>query len=175
MSMRVTVRIDDRALKPLALDSTADIGRQVHARLLRTEALAVGFAPVDTGNPRLRIHNRRASARRVDDRLGHRGGGGVRDVDPQGGAGVSARHRPHRQSSRGPAPVPAVGAAASLRLTGPPGFNHGGDRQANRALYVIVLYRMSCNPSTRAYAESSTADGLSTDVSRPPRPLGQAE
>ncbi|SEG99298.1 hypothetical protein SAMN05444920_112347 [Nonomuraea solani] len=33
--------------------------------------------------------------------------------------------------------------------------------RTNRALYVIVLSRMSCDPSTRTYVERRTTDGLS--------------
>ncbi|GAA4519105.1 MULTISPECIES: IS110 family transposase [Nonomuraea] len=56
----------------------------------------------------------------------------------------------------GVSPVPASsGKTRRHRL------NRGGDRQANRALYVIVLSRMSCDPSTRAYVERRTTDGLS--------------
>jgi transposase len=55
----------------------------------------------------------------------------------------------------GTSPVPASsGKTRRHRL------NHGGDRQANRALYVIVLSRMSCEPRTRAYVERRTAEGL---------------
>ena len=36
-----------------------------------------------------------------------------------------------------------------------------GDRQANRALYVIALNRMRIDPVTRAYAERRRAQGLS--------------
>ncbi|MFD0479844.1 transposase [Nonomuraea thailandensis] len=56
----------------------------------------------------------------------------------------------------GVSPVPASsGKTRRHRL------NRGGDRQANRALYVVVLSRMSCDPSTRAYVERRTTDGLS--------------
>lgn len=56
----------------------------------------------------------------------------------------------------GVSPVPASsGKTRRHRL------NHGGDRQANRALYVVVLSRMSCDPSTRAYVQRRTAEGLS--------------
>jgi hypothetical protein len=36
----------------------------------------------------------------------------------------------------------------------------GGDRQANRALYMIVLTRMGRDPATRAYVERRTTEGL---------------
>ena len=44
----------------------------------------------------------------------------------------------------------------SLRL------NRGGDRNANAALYQIVLARMSSDPQTRNYVQRRRAEGLST-------------
>ncbi|MGQ0434505.1 MAG: IS110 family transposase [Microthrixaceae bacterium] len=40
-------------------------------------------------------------------------------------------------------------------------LNRGGDRQANSALWTIVLVRMGTDPRTKAYVEKRTADGLS--------------
>jgi transposase len=40
-------------------------------------------------------------------------------------------------------------------------LNRGGDRQANAALWRIVITRMSSDPRTRAYVERRTAEGLS--------------
>lgn len=56
MSVKVTVRIDESALRGLALDPGEEIGRQVHARVVRTQALARLYAPVDTGRLRSAIH-----------------------------------------------------------------------------------------------------------------------
>src|SRR5205823_10437380 len=41
-------------------------------------------------------------------------------------------------------------------------LNRGGDRQANSALWTIVLTRMSCDPRTRAYVARRTAEGKTT-------------
>ena len=41
-------------------------------------------------------------------------------------------------------------------------LNRGGDRQANAALYRIVLTRMSSDPETRNYVRRRRAEGLST-------------
>jgi transposase len=38
-------------------------------------------------------------------------------------------------------------------------LNRGGDRQANSALWTIVITRMSCDPRTRAYVARRTAEG----------------
>jgi transposase len=54
------------------------------------------------------------------------------------------------------APIPASsGKRARHRL------NRGGDRQANHALWRIVITRMSSHPATRAYVERRTEEGLS--------------
>jgi transposase len=56
----------------------------------------------------------------------------------------------------GVAPVPASsGKTTRCRL------NRGGDRQANHALWRIVITRMSSHPPTRAYVERRTQEGLS--------------
>jgi transposase len=55
----------------------------------------------------------------------------------------------------GAAPVPASsGKTTRHRL------NRGGNRQANHALWRIVIVRMSSDPATRAYVERRTAQGL---------------
>jgi hypothetical protein len=41
-------------------------------------------------------------------------------------------------------------------------LNRGGDRQANHALWRIVLVRVHCDPRTRAYVARRRAEGLST-------------
>jgi transposase len=54
------------------------------------------------------------------------------------------------------APIPASsGKTIRHRL------NPAGDRQANHALWRIVITRMSSHPPTRAYVERRTAEGLS--------------
>jgi transposase len=56
----------------------------------------------------------------------------------------------------GAAPLPASsGRTQRHRL------NRGGDRQANAALYRIVLGRLRWNPHTRAYVARRTTEGLS--------------
>ncbi|WP_338058127.1 transposase [Streptomyces cavernae] len=46
--------------------------------------------------------------------------------------------------------------SASYRL------NRGGDRQANRALHMIVLVRMRHDPRTRDYVARRTLEGFKT-------------
>ena len=56
----------------------------------------------------------------------------------------------------GVAPIPASsGKTQRYRL------NRGGDRDANRALYLLAIGRMRWDPTTRAYVERRTAEGLS--------------
>ncbi|WP_246003271.1 IS110 family transposase [Nocardia tenerifensis] len=56
----------------------------------------------------------------------------------------------------GTAPIPASsGKTQRHRL------NRGGDRQANAALYRVVLCRLRHDPRTRAYAEKRSTEGLS--------------
>ena len=55
----------------------------------------------------------------------------------------------------GAAPIPASsGRTHRHRL------NRGGDRNANNALYVVVLGRMRYDARTRAYVERRTHEGL---------------
>jgi transposase len=76
---------------------------------------------------------------------------------------VSAGDNPGRLRSEaafamlcGVAPLPASsGKTQRHRL------NRGGDRQANAALYRVVLCRLRWDPATRAYAERRTAGGKS--------------
>lgn len=76
---------------------------------------------------------------------------------------VTAGENPHRLRSEaafamlcGAAPLPASsGRTHRHRL------NRGGDRQANAALYRIVLCRLRWDPRTRAYAHRRTTEGMS--------------
>jgi hypothetical protein len=76
---------------------------------------------------------------------------------------VAAGDRPERLRSEaawahmcGVAPVPASsGKTRRHRL------NRGGNREANHALWRIVITRMSAHPATRAYVERRAKEGLS--------------
>ena len=58
----------------------------------------------------------------------------------------------------GVTPIPTGSGKTSGRVR----LNRGGDRQANAALYRIVLTRMSSDPQTRNYVRRRRAEGLST-------------
>ena len=76
---------------------------------------------------------------------------------------IAAGDHPHRLRSEaawahlcGAAPIPASsGKVRRNRL------NPGGNREANHALWRIVITRMSSHPATRAYAARRTEEGLS--------------
>ena len=76
---------------------------------------------------------------------------------------VTAGNNPDRLRSEaafamlcGAAPLPASSGRTNRHR-----LNRGGDRQANAALYRIVLTRLRHDPRTRAYAERRTTEGLS--------------
>ncbi|MCY1145777.1 IS110 family transposase [Actinoplanes sp. Pm04-4] len=56
----------------------------------------------------------------------------------------------------GTAPLPASSGKTRRRR-----LNRGGDRQANAALYRVVLSRLRWDPDTQAYARRRTTEGLS--------------
>ncbi len=82
-------------------------------------------------------------------------------VDTAAALLVAAGDNPDRLRSEaawahlcGVAPIPASsGKVTRWRL------NRGGDRQANSALWVIVITRMNSDPRTRAYVTRRLEDG----------------
>lgn len=76
---------------------------------------------------------------------------------------VTAGDNPERLHSEagfahlcGVAPVPASSGRTNRHR-----LNRAGDREANRALYIIVLGRLRYDARTRAYAQRRTTEGLS--------------
>jgi transposase len=76
---------------------------------------------------------------------------------------VTAGDNPHRLRSEaafamlcGAAPLPATSGRTDRHR-----LNRGGDRQANTALYRIVLCRLRWDPRARDYAARRTTQGLS--------------
>jgi transposase len=83
--------------------------------------------------------------------------------DTAGALLVAAGDNPERLRSEaalarlcGVAPLPASSGRTSRHR-----LSRGGDRDANRALYLLALGRMSWDLRTRAYVARRTADGLS--------------
>jgi transposase len=58
-------------------------------------------------------------------------------------------------SLAGAAPIEANSGQKQTRHR----LNRGGDRQLNRALHVIVMTRLRCDPDTRAYRDRRRAEG----------------
>ena len=52
------------------------------------------------------------------------------------------------------APLPASSGKTSRHR-----LNPGGDRQANSALYLVIIGRLRRDPATQAYLERRTAEG----------------
>ncbi len=78
---------------------------------------------------------------------------------------VTAGDNPERlPSERSWAHLCGVAPSPPTQAKQPPDsdLNRGGDRQANAALYRIVLTRMSSDPDTRRYATRRRDKGLST-------------
>jgi transposase len=76
---------------------------------------------------------------------------------------VTAGENHHRLRSEaafamlcGVAPIPASSGKTNRHR-----LNHGGDRQANAALYRVALCRLRWDPRTHAYMERRTKEGLS--------------
>lgn len=76
---------------------------------------------------------------------------------------VTAGENPHRLRSEaafamlcGVAPLPASSGRTNRHR-----LNRGGDRQANCALYRIVMCRLRWDPRTHAYLDKRTAEGMS--------------
>src|SRR6516225_9917244 len=69
---------------------------------------------------------------------------------------VTAR-TPGLLALHGVAPIPASSGKTAGRYR----LNRGGDRQANSALWRIVIVRMNSHPATRAYAGRRSEEGLS--------------
>ena len=77
---------------------------------------------------------------------------------------VAAGDHPERLRSEsswahlcGAAPIPASSGKTAGRYR----LNRGGDRQANSALWRIVIVRLKSHPATRAYADRRGKEGLS--------------
>ena len=74
---------------------------------------------------------------------------------------VAAGDNPAGCAPRRPGPVCAVSPHRGVLGQGhPPAAQPGGDRQANAALWHIVITRMSSDPRTRAYVERRSEEGL---------------
>jgi transposase len=121
----------------------------------------------------LAVRHRQLSAEieALDAQLGHLVAATAPDLlavkgigtDTAGAPLVAAGDNPDRLHSEaafaslcGVAPIPASSGKTNRHR-----LSRGGDRDANRALYLLALGRMGWDPRTRAYVARRTADGLS--------------
>ena len=129
------------------------------ATKLALKAVAGRYRHLDAEVAALDVHLRRLVAGAAPALLA------VKGVGPELAAtllGVAGDHPDRLRSEAafahlcGVAPIPASsGKTTRHRL------NRGGDRDANRALYLLALGRMKWDPRTRAYVARRTAGGLS--------------
>jgi transposase len=133
---------------PEAATTLALTALAVRDRRLRAEVAAV------------EVHRHRLLAASLPELLALKGVG----VDVAATRLGAAGDQPHRRRSEaavahlgGVAPIPASsGKTRRHRL------NRGGDRDANRALSILAVVRMGCDPRTQASVARRTAEGLNT-------------
>jgi transposase len=133
-------------------DPTAAVKLALRELARRTQALTAEIQRLDAELTQL--------ARTAAPRLLARRGVGA---EVAGALLVAAGDNPERLGSEaafamlcGAAPLPASsGQVVRHRL------NRGGDREANHALWRMVLVRLSCDERTRAYVARRTAEGRS--------------
>jgi transposase len=172
-----------------ALVVTAPDGLRTQLRTLSLAGLvtlAAAFRPARTGATpatpsaatklalrSLAVRHQQLSAEiaALDAHLGHLVAAAAPDLLAVKGIGtetagallVAAGDNPDRLRSEaafaslcGVAPIPASSGKTNRHR-----LSRGGDRDANRALYLLALGRMSWDPRTRAYVARRMADGLS--------------
>lgn len=138
---------------------TARLHDPVEATKHALRTLAVRHAQLTAEITALDVHLA-ALVQRINPALLELNGVGV-DVAGQllvtaGGNPDRIRTEPKFAMLCGVAPLPASSGRTNRHR-----LNRGGDRQANAALYRVVLCRLRWDPRTRAYAERRTAEGLS--------------
>lgn len=156
-------------LKPLSSDTVAAEAARLRPRSSDPVDCATKVALSTLGRRVLALDEEGA---RVDELLAHL----VAQVAPEllevYGVGVdtaavllvTAGDNPERLHSEaafarlcGVAPLPATSGKRTNRYR----LNRGGDRQANQALWRIVMTRMRFDPRTRQYVDRRTKEGLS--------------
>jgi len=133
-------------------DPTAAAKYALSALARRVKALDEEIAGLDA-------HLEQLIAAAAPDLIARHGVG----IDTAGALLCAVGDNPHRLSSEksfaalcGASPV-----AASSGRTNRHRLNRGGDRQANSALWRIVIVRMRSHPPTQAYVHRRTQEGLS--------------
>jgi transposase len=145
------------AFRPLRAGTA--LGTPAAATRLALKSLAVRYRQLSAEIEALDTQLDRLVATAAPDLLAVKGVG----TDIAGALLVAAGDNPDRLRSEaafaslcGVAPIPASSGKTNRHR-----LSRGGDRDANRALYLLVLGRMGWDPATRAYVTRRTAAGLS--------------
>jgi transposase len=137
----------------------AALGTPVAAAKLALRGLAIRYRQLSAEIDDLDVHLGQLVSAAAPGLTGVKGVG----TDIAGALLVAAGDNPDRLHSEaafaslcGVAPIPASSGKTNRHR-----LSRGGDRDANRALYLLALGRMGWDPSTRTYVKRRTADGLS--------------
>jgi transposase len=129
------------------------------AAKLALKGLAIRYRQLSAEIDALDVHLEQLVASTAPELLAVKGIG----TDIAGALLVAAGDNPERLHSEaafaslcGVAPIPASSGKTSRHR-----LSRGGDRDANRALYLLALGRMGWDPATRTYVTRRTAAGLS--------------
>jgi transposase len=131
----------------------------VAAAKLALRGLAVRYRQLSAEIDALDVHLEQLVSTAATELLAVKGVG----TDIAGALLVAAGDNPERLRSEaafaslcGVAPIPASSGKTNRHR-----LSRGGDRDANRALYLLTLGRMGWDPATRTYVTRRTAAGLS--------------
>jgi len=135
------------------------LGTPLAAAKLASKGLAIRYRQLGAEIDALDVHLEQLVASAAPELLAVKGVG----TDIAGALLVAAGDNPDRLHSEaafaslcGVAPIPASSGKTNRHR-----LSRGGDRDANRALYLLALGRMGWDPATRTYVTRRTADGLS--------------
>jgi len=135
------------------------LGTPLAAAKLALKGLAIRYRQLGAEIDALDVHLEQLVASAAPELLAVKGVG----TDIAGALLVAAGDNPDRLHSEaafaslcGVAPIPASSGKTNRHR-----LSRGGDRDANRALYLLALGRMGWDPATRTYVTRRTADGLS--------------
>ena len=135
------------------------LGTPLAAAKLALKGLAIRYRQLSAEIDALDMHLEQLVSTVAPQLLAVKGVG----TDIAGALLVAAGDNPERLRSEaafaslcGVAPIPASSGKTSRHR-----LSRGGDRDANRALYLLAVGRMGWDPSTRTYVTRRTAAGLS--------------
>jgi transposase len=145
------------AFRPVRAGTT--LSTPLAAAKLALKGLAIRYRQLSTEIDALDVHLGQLVASSAPELLAVKGVG----TDIAGALLVAAGDNPERLRSEaafaslcGVAPIPASSGKTNRHR-----LSRGGDRDANRALYLLALGRMGWDPPTRTYVTRRTAAGLS--------------